>query len=173
MVNAISSGKLSLQIVRFLRGYTETDAGAAQLFIVLSLVLSILIWIFLRNIYSAILLRAFLEVRTYEKYPMTDILHFAEVRRLFKASWSVFVKDLFLYLWSITIIGGVIKHYSYYAVPYIIAENPGIGPLEAITLSRRMMNGHKMEAFLFDLSYIGWIVLGYIRNCPKPALTWS
>ena len=54
MVNAISSGKLSLQIVHFLRGYTETDAGAAQLFIILSLVSSILIWIFLRNVYSAI-----------------------------------------------------------------------------------------------------------------------
>ena len=63
--------------------------------------------------------------------------------------------NLFHVLWSLTIIGGFIKYYSYYLVPFIVAENPGIKGCEAITLSRKMMNGHKWEAFVFDLSYIG------------------
>ena len=57
--------------------------------------------------------------------------------------------------------GGIIKHYSYFMVPYIVAENPDIRPREAITLSRQMMNGHKWECFLLDLSFLGWAILGY------------
>ena len=44
-------------------------------------------------------------------------------------------------------------------VPYIIAEHPEMGANEAITLSRRMMDGHKMDAFVLDLSFIGWYLL--------------
>lgn len=65
-------------------------------------------------------------------------------------------------LWWITVIGGVIKHYSYMLAPYIIAENPDIDGREAISLSRRMMDGRKMEAFLLDCSFIGWHILGYL-----------
>lgn len=161
-INAVSSGQLYLNIVRLLRTMTETDEGAATLFLFLDLLLTALIWFFARNVYSAILRRTFLELRTYDKYPMTDLLHFAEVRRWLKASWAMFVRTFFLFLWFLTVIGGCIKYYSYYAVPYIIAENPGIGALDAINLSRKMMDGHKKEAFLFDLSYIGWIVLSVL-----------
>ena len=45
-------------------------------------------------------------------------------------------------------------------VPYIIKDNPELSATEAITRSREMMNGHKMEAFLMDLSFIGWYILG-------------
>lgn len=162
LVNSVSSGKFFLQIAQTLRAYTSTDAQAALLFWSLHALLFILLWIFVRNVYSAILLRTFLTLRTYEKYPMGDLLHFAEVRCWFKASLTLFITYIFYCLWSLTIIGGFVKYYSYYAVPYIVAENPGIKPLEAITLSRRMMDGHKKEAFLFDLSYIGWIALGYV-----------
>ena len=47
-------------------------------------------------------------------------------------------------------------------VPYIITDHPEISGTEAITLSRKMMKGHKMEAFFFDLSFLGWILLGCI-----------
>ncbi len=162
LVNSIASGKLILQIAHTLRELTETDEGAALLFWSLHILLFVLIWIFLRNVYTSILLRTFLELRIYEKYPPGDLLHFAEVRSWIKASLTLFISHVFFCLWSLTIVGGFIKYYSYYAVPYIVAENPGIKPLEAITLSRRIMNGHKKEAFLFDLSYIGWIVLGFL-----------
>ncbi len=159
LVNAAASGKLYVDLAMRLRSITKTDEGAALLFLVLDMLRTVLIWIFIRNVYGGIIRRLFLELRIYDKIPFTDALHFAEVRRWFKAAWTLFVKDLFLLLWSLTIVGGFIKYYSYYAVPYIVAENPGIGPLEAITLSRRMMDGHKKEAFLFDLSYIGWYLL--------------
>jgi len=45
---------------------------------------------------------------------------------------------------------------------YILRDEPSIGVLEAITRSRQMMDGHKMEAFLLILSFIGWFFLGLI-----------
>ena len=49
--------------------------------------------------------------------------------------------------------------YSYRMVPYILADDPECGAREAITRSRRMMNGHKWKAFVLDLSFIGWWIL--------------
>ena len=83
----------------------------------------------------------------------------------FKSNWknlakTMFIKDIYLLLWSLLfIIPGIIKSYSYRLVPYILAENPNMDSNEAITLSRQMMNGNKMKAFLYDLSFIGWIIL--------------
>lgn len=54
------------------------------------------------------------------------------------------------------------KHYSYFLVPYIVAENPDLTARQAIGLSRRMMRGHKWECFVFELSFIGWDVLGIL-----------
>ena len=42
---------------------------------------------------------------------------------------------------------------------YILAENPGISPMEAIKRSKEMMQGHKMEYFLLVLSFFGWALL--------------
>ena len=61
------------------------------------------------------------------------------------------VKYIYEFLWSLTVIGGIIKRYSYYMVPYIVAENPDISAKNAIRLSRKMMNGHKWECFVFEL----------------------
>ena len=44
-------------------------------------------------------------------------------------------------------------------VPFILADNPNIGAKEAITLSRKMMDGNKWRAFVLDLSFIGWFLL--------------
>ena len=76
---------------------------------------------------------------------------------------TLFLRDLFLYLWSLLfLIPGFVKAYSYRMVPYIIAEHPEMGAKEAISLSRKMMDGNKMKSFLLDLSFIGWHILGFL-----------
>lgn len=52
------------------------------------------------------------------------------------------------------------KRFQYLLVPYIAAENPGIGAREAIRLSSEMMQGFKLQAVLLRLSFIGWYFLG-------------
>ena len=77
--------------------------------------------------------------------------------------WTMFLRGLFLTLWTLLfIVPGFIKCYSYRMVPYILADDPNIGGTEAITLSRRMMNGHKWNAFVLDLSFLGWHILSLL-----------
>lgn len=77
------------------------------------------------------------------------------------------VETIFLMLWTwLFIIPGWIKAYSYSMTPYIMCDmlDHGHEPTatEAITASRKLMNGHKMDLFIFDLSFIGWFLLGII-----------
>ena len=55
------------------------------------------------------------------------------------------------------------SHYSgYYKdiripyVPYIVADQPDIPAGEAFAISREMMMGQKLEAWILDISFIGW-----------------
>ena len=83
----------------------------------------------------------------------------------FKDNWGnvilvMFLKNLFIALWTLLfIVPGIIKMYSYRLVPYILKEHPELTGTQAITLSRKMMNGHKADAFVLDLSFLGWIIL--------------
>ena len=73
---------------------------------------------------------------------------------------TMLITDIFLILWTLLfIIPGLIKSYSYRMVPYILAQEPEISGREAINRSREMMNGHKWNTFVLDLSFILWILL--------------
>lgn len=75
----------------------------------------------------------------------------------------VLLKTVFIILWTLLlIIPGFIKAYSYAMTEFIAEDNPELGPNECIDRSKAMMDGHKMDLFLLDLSYIGWILLGIL-----------
>lgn len=68
---------------------------------------------------------------------------------------------LFTFLWSLLFfIPGIVKAYSYSMVYYIKVDHPDYDWKMCIDESRRMMNGHKWEKFVLDLSFIGWILVG-------------
>ena len=76
---------------------------------------------------------------------------------------GIFLRDLFTFLGFILfIIPGLILGYSYRLVPYILADDPQIKGSDALRISRNMMQGHKLSAFIYDLSFIGWYLLGII-----------
>ncbi len=60
------------------------------------------------------------------------------------------------------IVPGVILSFSYRMVPFILAEDPNIGAVDALKKSRAMMNGHKWNSFVYDLSFILWDILAVI-----------
>jgi len=76
---------------------------------------------------------------------------------------ALLLRDVYLCLWTLLlIVPGIIKAYSYRMVPYILADDPTISGKEAITISRQMMDGHKWNAFVLDLSFIGWHLLSAV-----------
>ena len=65
---------------------------------------------------------------------------------------------IFIALWSfLFFIPGLIKSYSYAMTMYLKSKNPKFGANEAITLSRKMMDGKKWKLFCLHLSFIGWM----------------
>ena len=70
------------------------------------------------------------------------------------------LRGVYTILWSLLfVIPGIVKNYAYAMTPFIMSENPNMSANEAITASRELMNGHKGELFMLDLSFIGWDIL--------------
>ena len=71
-----------------------------------------------------------------------------------------FLTNLFIFLWSLLlVVPGIIKSLEYMMVDYILADNPNISPMEALRESKQMMFGHKWNAFVLGLSFLGWEIL--------------
>ncbi|MED9965428.1 MAG: DUF975 family protein [Blautia sp.] len=73
---------------------------------------------------------------------------------------TMLLTEIYIVLWTLLlIVPGIIKTYEYRMVPYILAEHPEMESREVIALSREMMNGEKMNAFVLDFSFIPWLFL--------------
>jgi len=76
---------------------------------------------------------------------------------------TLFLRDLFIALWSILlIVPGIMKAYSYRMVPFIIKDRPELSTMEVLAESSRMMQGNRWNTFMLDLSFIGWFLLGAV-----------
>lgn len=68
---------------------------------------------------------------------------------------------IFTFLWSLLfVIPGIVKAYSYSMAYYIKVDHPEYDWHQCINASKEMMNGHKADLFVLDLSFIGWIIVG-------------
>ncbi|MDZ8117132.1 DUF975 family protein [Pontiella agarivorans] len=90
-------------------------------------------------------------------------LLFAGFKRFWKSLGVYFFYMLFIYLWMLLlIIPGIIKCFSYSQAFFIIADDEGCGPLEAISRSKEMMAGNKWKFFCLNLRFIGWSLLALL-----------
>ncbi|MCR6790643.1 hypothetical protein BACERE00193_00711 [Bacillus paranthracis] len=88
---------------------------------------------------------------------------FSEGKRFLKSFLLYLLVNFYLFLWTLLfIIPGIIKSFSYAMTYFIINDHPEYSINQAITESRRMMDGHKMEYFILCLSFIGWFILSCI-----------
>ncbi len=71
-----------------------------------------------------------------------------------------FLRMLYTLLWTLLlIIPGIVASYSYAMIPYILAENPDLTASEAISQSKALMEGKRMDLFCLELTFIGWDLL--------------
>ncbi|MBQ8934854.1 MAG: DUF975 family protein [Oscillospiraceae bacterium] len=59
---------------------------------------------------------------------------------------------------------GIIAYYSYSMVPYCLLDDPDCSVLTAFRRSREMTRGRKTELFVLDLSFLLWILGGYVLD---------
>ena len=60
------------------------------------------------------------------------------------------------------LVPGFIASFALFLVPYLLKDNPELSIMDTLRLSRRMMEGHKMQLFKLQLSFIGWIFLNFL-----------
>jgi len=71
--------------------------------------------------------------------------------------------SIFVALWSLLlIVPGIIALYRYRQAIYILLDDPDKSPLQCINESKELMRGKKLDMFLLDLSFLGWVLLDYI-----------
>ena len=72
---------------------------------------------------------------------------------------------IFIWLWSMLfIIPGFIAAYRDRFALYNLYENPGIGIMEALDMSKQQTLGYKGQLFTLDLSYLGWTLLASVPS---------
>ncbi len=89
--------------------------------------------------------------------------------------------NLVVILWNLIPVYGIIKYYSYSLTPYVLVEHPEMSASEAMKYSEELTDGHKMELFVLDLSFIGWKILsaltfgilGILYVSPYYTTAWS
>lgn len=160
LVNQAASGQFFVMLFQTILSVTKSQSIAVDIFIILVSIVTFAISIFIKDTYKVAFRRIFLEGHNYDHVKISRFLFLFRVKKFLKATATIFLTSVYQLLWDLTIIGGIVKRYSYYMVPYIVAENPDINPREAIELSRRMMYGHKWELFKLEMTFIGWWILG-------------
>ena len=70
------------------------------------------------------------------------------------------VQVIFISLWTLLlVIPGIVAAYRYRFAMLNLCENPEIGVMEALNMSKAQTLGFKWQLFVLDLSFIGWNIL--------------
>ncbi len=160
IVNQVSSGSIIVTAAAAIGSITGSDNLGILILIIIGALGMFAFWFLIQNTFPVVIRRVFLEGMIYDRVTTQRFVFLLRVKKWLKASWIMFVKYIYYTLWCLTLVGIAVKHYSYFLVPYIAAENPDMTARQAITLSRKMMKGHKWECFVFELSFLGWEALG-------------
>ena len=159
-VNEITTTKSVLfsflnSINKFLGGHVSVG-----IVIIISNIILILFRTIFVSVYEIGKNRYFLESRRYLKTNIDRTFFPYKKRKTLHLASILFLKNLYLFLWSFTIIGFFIKYYEYIMIPYILAENPDISMSDAFRLSKELMRNEKFNLFKIDLMLLIYKIPG-------------
>lgn len=159
IVNAFSNGKSTIK--KFVNEESNSFPQSIVIMCIIGLIV-ILIKVLFINPLKVGNCRLFLESIKYKKSRLRVLEYSFREHYYYETISKMLKKDIYTYLWAFTIVGGIIKHYSYFMTEYIIAENPFMSANDCINISRSMMNGYKRKAFLLDVSFLFWNILAIV-----------
>ncbi|MDO4505556.1 MAG: DUF975 family protein [Spirochaetales bacterium] len=71
--------------------------------------------------------------------------------------------SLWIFLWALLfVIPAFVKFYAYSQMFFVLSDNPKIGVIKAMNISKVITKGHKADLFGLTVSFIGWYILGII-----------
>lgn len=67
---------------------------------------------------------------------------------------------VFVFLWAcLFIVPGIIAAYRYRFALYNLCENPELGVMDALNMSKQQTRGYKLDLFVLDVTFLGWNLL--------------
>ena len=91
----------------------------------------------------------------------TDI--FEGFTLFFKIVAISIITTIIVILWTLLfIVPGIVAAYKYRQVYYILLDAPEKDVMQCIRESELLMYGNKMELFLLDISFLGWIMFNWL-----------
>lgn len=160
--NSTRAGSFVFGTLNAINQFIFGDRIMAGIVVSIGAAILFLYWMFIGNILRIGACRFFIESKYFEETKVNHILYLYKLRKVWNPAKIMLLKTVYIVLWYFTIVGGIIKSYSYRMVPYIVAENPNVTAKEAFALSRQMMRGNKWKAFVLDISYWYWYLLSFI-----------
>lgn len=132
--------------------------------VIVGIAIVALVKVFIGNALLVGCQKVFIDNKTESQRPkLGDIIFVFKSGEWGNVAFTMFFKDLLIFLWSLLlVIPGIIKSYEYRMVPYLLAEDPSMSRAEAFEKSSEMMNGQKWDTFVLDLSFIGWYLLSLL-----------
>ncbi len=144
------------EIFPWFRGNVWPIIGIALL---IALFFAIVLKVFVLNPINVGCYKWYLRNRTEEKPKLRAIVEVFS-HGYIRIVGIMLVRDVFIFLWALLlIIPGIIKSYEYRMIPYLLAENPDLSMSEVFGMTKKIMNGNKMDTFVLDLSFLPWIIL--------------
>jgi hypothetical protein len=119
------------------RAYMARNLGEVFVFIMLFMVLYKGITSFFKKTLAVGLNRAIMENRFQRDVKIRRILAPFGNHKFLHVIGVMCIYIIVMALWWVTIIGGIIKHYQYLCVPYLLAENPDLSWKQARNLSKK------------------------------------
>lgn len=138
----------------------NTDPLTELLLLTISLIITAVLTVFVGNQVLVGARRFFLKYRRNHPVEVGEIFKSYTDKTFLNVAKVTFIRDLSVFLWTmLCVIPGIIKAFEYAAVEYILAVNPTMEYTKALNLSKKIMNGHKMELFELQISFLGWHIL--------------
>ena len=105
----------------------------------------------------------FLNVLKGKKPVAKDLVFGFQDENLLRGLFAFLRYEIFTFLWTLLlIVPGIIKSISYSQMFYLMAENPKMTAGEAQAKSMKIMEGHKWDYFILQLSFIPWHLLSIV-----------
>ena len=105
----------------------------------------------------------FLNVLKGKKPVAKDLVFGFQDENLLRGLFAFLRYEIFTFLWTLLlIVPGIIKSISYSQMFYLMAENPKMTAGEAQAKSMKIMEGHKWDYFVLQLSFIPWRLLSIV-----------
>lgn len=136
--------------------YSSHSPETSVILVILYLIMYVLIAPLIVGISSF-----FLKLSNYQPVKVSEL--FSKFDIFLKTAGLFLLMQLKIFLWSLLlIVPGIIASLNYSQAFYIMAQNPDVGIVEAIELSKQMMKGEKGKYFVLGLSFLGWTLLSVL-----------